>query len=112
MKYISHTESYLLNGNRHKERGDYHLRMGFPEYALGSYKKAIKNWNRYISLTENQQKLENNLFYKIMQPMMNDLAKSIADSVMYGTGYSLFTNDGDKQPIGSILKIRLPSNYK
>ncbi len=38
---------YLRNARRHMANGDKHLAEGRPDYARGSYTKAIRNYRRW-----------------------------------------------------------------
>jgi hypothetical protein len=40
---IEKAEKLMANAERHRLRGDQHLKDGFPERAAGSYRKADKN---------------------------------------------------------------------
>ena len=45
-RYVTLAESFYLNGLRHKANGDAHFQCGRSEYAVGSYKKAQRNFDR------------------------------------------------------------------
>jgi hypothetical protein len=49
--FITLRESVRLNALRHQANGDRYVREGMPDYALGSYRKAQKNFERAESFS-------------------------------------------------------------
>lgn len=77
-RYITIQEALKLNGDRHHDRGINYLKQGNLEYALGSFRKMIRNYEASYQLDS---------FCKAVdcQDLVDKLSRDIAKSIFNGS---------------------------
>jgi hypothetical protein len=74
--YMSVRQSIRNNGNRHFANAQNYAAVGNKEFAFGSYRKALRNWNR-----ADEQDQANETFAL----MLDDLAENLAFQILSGS---------------------------
>jgi hypothetical protein len=79
-EYISFEDHYRLNGDRHLSRAKMHIADGKIDYAIGSLKKAKKNYDVCYRLKAMEEAMPIELRREI-----DRMAQSIANEIMNGS---------------------------
>lgn len=77
-KYITIQEALKLNGDRHRQRGINYLAQDNLEYALGSFRKMMRNY-------EASYKIDSFCKAVYCQDIVDKLSRDIAKSVFDGS---------------------------
>ncbi len=80
MIFQSVADSYRSNGDRHLANAREHLRNDNVKFAIGSLKKAIRNYERY----QTQVDFDNDI-PKIIKDCMSLMVDNISNQIMNGS---------------------------
>lgn len=78
-KYQSIEDSYKANGDRHVFRAKMHMADGKLDYAIGSLRKAKKNYDNYYRL----KAFEESIPLEVRQEI-NRIADQVANNIING----------------------------
>lgn len=78
--YKSVEDSYKANGDRHLSKAKMHMADGKIEYAIGSLKKAKKNYDIYYKFKALEEAMSVEFRNEI-----NRMAEQVANNIMNGS---------------------------
>lgn len=84
MAYWTIQEGYLQNGHRHKANAERYLAEGNVKFAIGSLRKAIRNYERYQSSVDYDEAIWDAM-PAFGRGLVQGIMKSIADKIIHGS---------------------------